>query len=342
MGFFQRADLTRLFALVALTVSAALLAESLHPNLWFCGYDAPCQKVLSSPFGRVLGVPLPLIGVLTFAAVLGLSLFPVPRTRWLLALLAAAAGAGGAVLILVQVFVLRQLCPYCLVVDAAAVLLAVSEVSRGTGKPMAPPDERVRYGWLTAAALAFVAAVVFASVGGWVYDREAPPQLTALWLPEKINVVEAVDFECPHCRDMHAVVGRLLEEEPDVHFVRLAAPMATHPHSRHAARAFLCAQAQGKGDAMAEALFAAENLTPEHCEEIAASLGIPLDPFRACVADPATDERLDADLAWIKAASPDGLPVVWVQERMFFGVQSLETLRAAVAAARARAALSTP
>src|SRR5262249_17009112 len=144
------------------------------------------------------------------------------------------------------------------------------------------------------------------------------------------------------CRDMHAVVGRLLEEQPDVHFVRLTAPMATHPHSRDAARAFLCAQAHGKGDAMADALFTADSLTPQRCEEIAASLGLPLDPFRACVADPATDERLDADLAWIKTSSPDGLPVVWVQERMFFGVQSLETLRAAVAAARARAALSTP
>src|SRR5262249_40942163 len=146
---------------------------------------------------------------------------------------------------------------------------------------------------------------------------------------------------CPHCRAMHAVLVRLLAEEKDnprLHFVRVAVPMPSHARARPAARAFVCARAQGKADEMAEALFAAPDLAPEGCERLAAARGLSLPAFRACVAAPETDRLLDADAAWVRRASPRGLPVVWVQDRMFFGAQRLETLRAAVRAAERRSA----
>ena len=61
---------------------------------------------------------------------------------------------------------------------------------------------------------------------------------------------------------------------------------------------------------IADALFLAPSLAPDRCEQIAASLGLSPPAFRACAADPATEERLDADVAWVRAASPGGLPVV--------------------------------
>jgi uncharacterized membrane protein/2-hydroxychromene-2-carboxylate isomerase len=334
---WQSRHVTRLLTLVALAASAALLVDYLVPNPRFCGFHADCEQVLSSPFGRALGVPLPLVGVLTFAALFGLSLFPASGAGRLLRPLALGAGAGGLVLILLQVLVLRHVCPYCMAVDVSA--LAVALLEAPGVRPEGPPalGRRARSFWLAAAVAALAAGGALGSAGRWEAPEGtgAPPQIRALWRPDKVTVVEVADFECPHCRRMHAVVMQLLREEGDrIHFVRLTAPMPAHPHARDASRAFLCADGQGRGDDMAQLLFAADSLTPQACEEIASSLGLAMDKYRACVTDRATEERLDADAAWVRAASPRGLPVVWVQDRMFFGVQPFAALRGAVAEAR--------
>jgi uncharacterized membrane protein/protein-disulfide isomerase len=329
----RRSHVVRLLALAALAVSAALLANHVRPNPRFCGYESDCEEVLSSQFGRVLGVPLPLVGVVAFGAILGVSLLPGGRAVRLRRWLALAAGAGGLVLLLLQVFVLQRLCRFCAVVDVAAVAIAAVELTWGRGAAPAA-DVRFRPLWLLAAVAALGLGAAFGAVGAGGDNQPPPREVAALWVPGKVNVVEVADFACPHCRRMHAVLTRFLAEERDqVHFVRLTAPMPAHAQARPASRAFLCAREQGKGDEMAEALFLAPDLEPEWCERIAASLGLSEPAFRACVAAPETDARLDADLAWVKAVSPRGLPVVWVQDRMFFGMQPIEALRAAARAA---------
>ena len=198
---------------------------------------------------------------------------------------------------------------------------------------------------MSAAVLALGFGAALGTAGSWLPPLRkpaVPPEITALWVPDKVTIVEIADFQCPHCRHMHTVLSRFLREEGDrVHFVRITAPMPKHPQARHASRAFLCAQAQGKGDELAEALFEADDLTPQSCERLAASVGVSRKPFRACVAEPAIDRRLDADLAWIKNASPQGLPVIWVQAEMLSGIQSAAALRAAGLAAEQRSAKTT-
>jgi uncharacterized membrane protein len=327
----RRTHVVRLLALAALAVSAALLVNHVRPNPRFCGYESDCEEVLSSRFGRVLGVPLPLVGVAAFGATLGASLWSGSRAVRLRRWLALAAGAGGLVLLLLQVFVLQRLCRFCAVVDVAAVAMAVVELTWGRGAGAAS-EVRFRPLWLLAAVASLGLGAAFGAAGGGRADekRPPPPEVMALWVPDKVNVVEVADFACPHCRRMHAVLTRFLAEQGGrVHFVRLTAPMPAHEQARPASRAFLCACEQGRGDEMAEALFQAPSLAPAWCERIAAALGLSMPAFRACVAAPETDARLDADLAWVKDASPSGLPVVWVQDRMFFGVQPIEALRAA-------------
>jgi 2-hydroxychromene-2-carboxylate isomerase len=142
---------------------------------------------------------------------------------------------------------------------------------------------------------------------------------------------------------MHAVLMQLLAEEGDrVRLVRLTAPMPSHPHSRHASRAFVCAQDQDRGEEMAEALFVAWDLTSDGCDQLATSIGLSQPAFRACVVAPETDQRLDADVEWVKVASPSGLPVIWVQDRMLFGVQPIEALRNAVREAERQVQQRTP
>jgi uncharacterized membrane protein/predicted DsbA family dithiol-disulfide isomerase len=338
MEFVRRQHLTRLLALAALAVSSTLLVRYVHPGPGLCPFGSDCEQVLASPYGRPLGVPLPVFGILAFGTFFAASLWPGSPAARLRRYLAAAAGAAGLVLLLLQVFVLGRLCPFCLVVDVAAVALAVLEVSDRARTPPGPrPGRAARPAWLLAAVAAVASAVTLGAAAGrdtLPAPAPVPPPVRALWVPDRVNVVEITDFACPHCRKMHAVLARFTDEEADrVHLARVAAPMPGHPLARPAARAFLAAGRQGRGDDLAEALFTAPDLTPAGCDRLAEALGLSLPDFRAAVADPALDERLDADVAWVRAASPRGLPVIWVQDRMLVGEQSLAALRAALDAA---------
>jgi uncharacterized membrane protein/predicted DsbA family dithiol-disulfide isomerase len=337
MEVWHRVLLTRLFALAALAISAALLMNDLHPNPGFCGFQFDCEAVLFSDYSRALGIPLPVFGIVTFGALLGLTLFPGQRTDLVRRLLALAAGLAGISLIVVQTIVLRQLCPYCLTVDLLAVACAVVEVSGFASQPVPAFPAWRRYLWGGAGLASLGLGVVFGSLGAGETNSATGPvplQVSALWVPGKVNIVEVADFECPHCRKMHAILQLLLDEEGErVHLARLTAPMPMHAHARYASRAFLCAQEQGRGNEMADALFAARDLGPGACERYAVSLGLSLPEYRACVARPDIDQTLDAEVAWVKAISRNGLPIVWVQDRLFPGEQSIDTLRDAVAAA---------
>src|SRR6185503_6117111 len=82
----------------------------------------------------------------------------------------------------------------------------------------------------------------------------------AVYEPGKINVVEFADFECPYCRALHPVLKRVIQDYPAdrVHFVRKHVPLEMHELARPAARAAVCTEEQGKGEAMADALVQAE------------------------------------------------------------------------------------
>jgi uncharacterized membrane protein len=139
----QRLLLLRSAALVTLAVSAALLAAYLRPHSIVCGFDFDCEEMLSSPHGKLLGAPLPLWGILTFAAIFACTLSARSRWLWLLRFLALAAGIGGMSLIFVQVFVLRRVCPLCMIVDSCALIVAYA-VFAGRGEVGAMPLGRRR------------------------------------------------------------------------------------------------------------------------------------------------------------------------------------------------------
>ena len=85
---------------------------------------------------------------------------------------------------------------------------------------------------------------------------------------------------------------------------------------RPAARAYLAAKVQGRGEAMAAALLAAAVRTPAECRRLAGSIGLNLVDYDRVVKDEATDAELDAAIAWAQGAGP-GLPLIWVQDGTF-------------------------
>ena len=83
---------------------------------------------------------------------------------------------------------------------------------------------------------------------------------------------------------------------------------------------------------MAEALFSApvEQLTPEGCEALAATIGLDVNAFRDCVKDPSIDARIRADGEAFRASHGHGLPTLYVGETKLEGAQERAALRSAL------------
>ncbi|MCI0455575.1 MAG: thioredoxin domain-containing protein [Gemmataceae bacterium] len=323
----------RLVALLGLAVSSASLLDYLSPTPVFCGFESGCEAVVQSAYGSIAGIPLAAFGIAGFALFLAVTLFPAHPVSKALGPLALLAGVGGMALLLVQALVLEQFCQLCLIADACALCLALVHLinprtdTDAAGKPR-------RWLWAGLAAVAVAAPLGW----GWLAPSPAVPEpVRAHWVPDRINIILVTDFDCVTCRQTHPALTEVLKEYAgQVHFVQLALPMPQNANARPAARTYLCAQAQGKGESMAEALFAADDLTAPGCEKLAARLGLDLTRFRTCVADPATEASLE-QAAWVRTAGVKGLPVIWVQDQRLVGAQTAQSLRAALQRAVTRA-----
>src|SRR5262249_37071131 len=157
-----------------------------------------------------------------------LSLVPTSRVGRLLLPVALLAGAGGAVLIALQLFVLQTTCPVCLLVDGAALgsaFLAWSHVGHGS----AVSGERGRVLWPGVGGVVVVFAVAI-GIAGVAVRNPVPTEISSRWVNGKVTIVEVADFDCEHCREMHRVLGEAVREvgEERVHLVQFAVPMPQH------------------------------------------------------------------------------------------------------------------
>ena len=96
-------------------------------------------------------------------------------------------------------------------------------------------------------------------------------------------------------------------------------PLGMHPHALPAAIAYCCADAQGKGEEMAAALFAAPpgELDAEGCEKIAARIGCDLERYRS--ARPDAEARVAAESAEAQAAGVHALPTLFIADQRIVG-----------------------
>jgi predicted DsbA family dithiol-disulfide isomerase len=149
--------------------------------------------------------------------------------------------------------------------------------------------------------------------------------------PDRVTVVEFIDFQCPACRAQYAEFKSIAGHyEGKVHFVLKNVPLPQHEHAMDAARAFCCAEENGEAHAMADRLFAANQLTPKDCEEIAVSLGLDREEFRNCVRSQWVEDRLRADQDAAATVGIRGLPTFWIGEERFEGVHERTVLRSSI------------
>jgi protein-disulfide isomerase len=146
-----------------------------------------------------------------------------------------------------------------------------------------------------------------------------------------VTVVVFTDFQCPFCRRTHAALAPLVaERQGRVRVVLRHVPLHMHPDARTAARAAVCTESLPARDAVVDALYRAPDLGEAACEEIALAHGAERATYQRCVADPATDARIDSDTAMFRDLGGDGVPMMFVDRALLDGSQTRRTLETAI------------
>ena len=146
-----------------------------------------------------------------------------------------------------------------------------------------------------------------------------------------VTVVFFTDFQCPFCRRTHAALAPLVaERQGRVRVVLRHVPLHMHPDARTAARAAVCTESLPARDAVVDALYRAPDLGEAACEEIALEHGAERAAYQRCVADPATDARIDSDTSMFRELGGDGVPMMFVDRTLLDGSQTRRTLETAI------------
>jgi protein-disulfide isomerase len=139
----------------------------------------------------------------------------------------------------------------------------------------------------------------------------------------KVTVVEFADFECPHCRELHEVLGTIEKRYPQVRVVYKDYPLTEiHEWAETAAIGARCAYMQSPAafwkvhDAIFDNqdLISAENIW-DKLNDFAAKAGLNADTFKACMASPEAKQAVDASRNEGVALGVNSTPTVYVNGR---------------------------
>ena len=123
-------------ALVGVAVAGYLTYVHYRPDSLICTGGGGCETVQESAYAELLGVPVALLGLGAYLAVLALVGWDTELARTLAAAVALGGLAFAGYLVALQAFVIDAWCVWCLVNDLVIVpLLAVLTVWRALVAP---------------------------------------------------------------------------------------------------------------------------------------------------------------------------------------------------------------
>lgn len=327
-------------ALAATGLVLAVLLVRQHAQAYagidsFCNIDdyVNCERVATSRFSVVLGLPLAAWGTLAYGLALLLSVAGLLRSRptetWpagFLFVLGAAATAVAVVLAFVSELAVGALCLLCAGswLVSGGLFAAAWRATRPLGPSAAVRADLAllrarpaRAAGLVLAGAAVVAVVALAYPRYWERKggapgdekraaqaraaRPAPPAPAS----GPTVIVEFSDYECPFCALAHEDMKQLLAARPDVKLVKKHFPLdaACNPAVRRAmhenactfAAAAVCAEQQGKLEPMDDALFQNQK-AKRPLLELVRAVGLDETRFRECLSAPSTLRRIEADV----------------------------------------------
>ncbi|MFI5696795.1 Na+/H+ antiporter NhaA [Kribbella sp. NPDC051586] len=156
-----------------------------------------------------------------------------------------------------------------------------------------------------------------------------------------VTLVEYGDFECPYCGRAESVVRDVLQDD-DLRFVWRHLPLSdVHPRAQIAAEVSEAAAAQGAFWEMHDLLLAnQDNLQPTDLIGYARQLGLDADKLHDDVKRHVAAARVAQDVESADTSGVSGTPTFFVNGQRHYGAYDVETLKAAIKVARARAKIT--
>ena len=223
---------------------------------------------------------------------------------------------------------------------------------------------------LEEAKLGVLSAALFASLATWLVFRaveKLPKQLRIRALlgtadpiidlaepvdPERdhvrgpaespVTVLEYGDFECPYCGRAESVMRELLSEFGDVRYVWRHLPLTdVHPRAQAAAEAAEAAAAQDAFWEMHDLLLDRQDaLRVSDLTGYAADIDLDVARFEDDLRRMSGAGHIEEDVDSADLSGVSGTPTFFINGRRHYGAYDIDTLSAAVRAARARAAIT--
>jgi protein-disulfide isomerase len=143
----------------------------------------------------------------------------------------------------------------------------------------------------------------------------------------KITLIEFADFECPSCRQLDRALRELLPQHPEIRFVYKDFPLTTiHPWAMTASLAGQCTAQQNPASfwKIHDIIFDSQDLiTPsnvwEKMADFATQIGLNVETFRACMANPDTTHEIEKTTAEGQDLNVTGTPTIFVNGRRIIG-----------------------
>jgi len=173
-----------------------------------------------------------------------------------------------------------------------------------------------------------------AVVGDIIPFGKHPFEQTRLQLEKKVTgpvrgpanapvmVVEFSDLQCPHCKEANPTIERLLNENPNVHFVFQNFPLPSHNWAQKAA-AYADCVGRASNDAFwkfIDGVYAVQNdITADNADQkltdLADKSGVKGTDIAACAAQPDTQSRVEASIDLGKSVGVNSTPTVFINGR---------------------------
>ena len=205
-------------------------------------------------------------------------------------------------------------------------------------------------GWAATAILRRLPDAVRArQIAGTVEDlldlaEDVDPKRDHIRGPEDalVTLVEYGDFECPYCGRAEATIRELLSNlRTDVRYVWRHLPLSdVHEHAQLAAEASEAAAAQGRFWDYYDALFEDQQaLTGKDLVARAERMGLDVDRFTNELRERRYAGRIADDVTSADESGVSGTPTFFINGRRHQGPYDIDSLTAAVEAAKTRAGL---